>query len=128
MMSRVLVIDDSKFSRNRTSWALREAGHEVFEAENGSIGLDAVAAHAPDCVVLDLLMPILSGVGFLRRLRATGSDLPVIVATADIQDGSRAICESLIVSGFLNKPTRAEELLPTVERAILERRERTACL
>jgi CheY-like chemotaxis protein len=126
-MSKILVVDDSKFSRNMTSRALREAGHEVFEAENGAVGLDAVAEFAPDCVVLDLLMPILGGLGFLRRLRSTGSDLPVIVATADIQASSRAICESLIVSGFLNKPTRAEELLPSVERAILERREDASC-
>jgi CheY-like chemotaxis protein len=127
MMSRVLVIDDSKFSRNMTSRTLREAGYEVFEAQNGAVGLDAVATHLPDCVVLDLLMPVLDGLGFLQRLRSTGSDLPVIVATADIQAGSRALCESLIVSGFLNKPARTEELLPTVERAILERREDAWC-
>ena len=114
-MARVLVIDDSKFSRNLAARALREAGHEVVEACNGELGLEAVRDHTPDCVVLDLLMPVLDGPGFLQRLRGDGSDLPVVVATADIQKSSREQCEELGVSGFVNKPARAEELCPSVD-------------
>ena len=117
-MARVLVIDDSRFSRNMTARILREAGHEVVEASDGESGLAAVHEHAPDCVVLDLLMPILDGPGFLNRLRGAGSVLPVVVASADIQTSTRLLCEGLGISGFVNKPARAEELCPCIERAI----------
>ncbi|AGA27936.1 response regulator [Singulisphaera acidiphila] len=117
-MARVLVVDDSRFSRNMTARILREAGHEVIEAADGECGLEAVREHEPDCVVLDLLMPILDGTGFLNRLRGAGSVLPVVVATADIQTSTRLLCEELGVSGFVNKPVRAEELCPCIERAV----------
>ena len=58
-MAKILVVDDSKFSRNRAIEALRNAGHEVFEAPDGQIGLEQVATHDPDCVLLDMLMPVL---------------------------------------------------------------------
>ena len=117
-MARVLVIDDSRFSRNMTARILREAGHEVVEASDGERGLEAVQEHEPDCVVLDLLMPILDGPGFLNRLRGAGSVLPVVVASADIQTSTRLLCEGLGISGFVNKPARAEELCPCIDRAI----------
>jgi len=117
-MARVLVIDDSKFSRGMTSRILREAGHEVLEACDGERGLEAVREHNPDCVVLDLLMPVLDGPGFLGRIRGEGSELPVVIASADIQASSRRMCEELGISGFVNKPVRADELCPCVQRAI----------
>jgi two-component system chemotaxis response regulator CheY len=117
-VARVLVVDDSKFSRNLAMRALREAGHEVLEAHDGALGLEAVRQHGPDCVVLDMLMPVLDGQGFLRRLRGDGSGLPVVVLTADVQAGTRSLCGGLGVSGFINKPVRAEELQAVVERAI----------
>lgn len=123
VMAKVLVIDDSQFSRNRTTATLKGGGHEVVEAANGEQGLAAVAAHTPDCVVLDMLMPVMDGPEFLRRLRAMGSTLPVVVLTADIQASSRAICEELGVSGFLNKPLRFEELHRCLEAIIPSREE-----
>lgn len=118
-MAKVLVVDDSKFSRGMTTRSLSQGGHEVVEAADGELGLEAVRRHAPDCVVLDMLMPVLDGPGFLGRLRGEGSTLPVVVSTADIQASSRALCEGLGVSGFLNKPARAEDLLRCVESALL---------
>src|SRR4051812_14253948 len=109
-MAKILVVDDSKFSRNRAIEALRLAGHEVFEAPDGEIALEAVATHDPDCVLLDMLMPVLDGLGFLGRLRGDGCHLPVVVATADIQSSTRELCENLGVSGFLQKPARGEEI------------------
>ncbi len=90
-------------------------------------GLEAVAAHDPDCVLLDLLMPVLTGSEFLRRLRAGGSDLPVVVVTADIQSSTRALCEHLGVSGFLQKPVRGEEICRNVEGALKGKRGGMPC-
>ena len=116
-MSKILVVDDSKFSRSRAVEALRRAGHEVFEAPNGEIGMAVLGTAAPDCVVLDMLMPVLDGVGFLRRIRCQGSLLPVVVLTADIQQSTRELCETLSVSGFLHKPAQGDEICRVVENA-----------
>ena len=126
-MAKILVVDDSRFSRNRAIEALRKAGHEVFEAPDGEAGLGVVAAQGPDCVLLDMLMPVLDGPGFLARLRAGGSCLPVVVVTADIQAGTREICENLGVSGFLQKPARGEEICRSVDAALVGRRGGVPC-
>jgi CheY-like chemotaxis protein len=86
-----------------------------------------VAAHAPDCVLLDMLMPVLDGPAFLSRLRAGGSNLPVVVVTADIQASTREICENLGVSGFLQKPARGEDVCRSVEDALADRRGGVPC-
>ncbi len=126
-MAKILVVDDSKFSRNRAIEALRKAGHEVFEASDGEVGLEVVATHAPDCVLLDMLMPVLDGPKFLSRLRAGGSDLPVVVLTADIQASTRESCENLGVSGFLKKPARGEDICRTVHDALVGRKGEIPC-
>jgi CheY-like chemotaxis protein len=126
-MAKILVVDDSKFSRNRAIEALRRAGHEVFEASDGEVGLKMVATLAPDCVLLDMLMPVLDGPGFLSHLRAGGSDLPVVVVTADIQESTRALCENLGVSGFLQKPARGEDICRKVQDALIGRQGGIPC-
>src|SRR5262249_1309646 len=109
-MARIMVIDDSGLSRGRTSKILQDAGHETVCAENGAVGLDLLGQATPDCIVLDMLMPVMDGLEFLRRLRGAGSTIPVLVQSADIQTGTRALCEQLGISGFLNKPSKADEL------------------
>jgi CheY-like chemotaxis protein len=94
---------------------LRSAGYEVVAANNGENGLLAVTEHQPDCIVLDLLMPVMDGPEFLRQLRASGAEVPVIVVSADIQESSRALVEDLGISGFLNKPVKSKELLACLE-------------
>jgi len=117
-MAKILVIDDSKFSRCRTIEPLRRAGHELFEASNGAIGLEMVASHRPDCVLLDMVMPVLDGPAFLSRLRAGGSQVPVVVVTADIQSSTHELCENLGVSGFLHKPACGEDICRMVEAVL----------
>lgn len=118
-MAKILVIDDSKFSRKVATLALRGSGHEVIEAEDGQKGLDAVDALNPDCVICDLLMPNLNGIGFLERLRGSGSSLSVIIASADVQASSRVRCKELGISAFLNKPYQGADLVRAVEQALL---------
>lgn len=118
-MAKILVIDDSKFSRKIAAVALRRGRHEVSEAEDGQKGLDAVDALNPDCVICDLLMPNLNGIGFLERLRGGGSSLSVIIASADVQASSRVRCEELGISAFLNKPYEGADLARAVEQALL---------
>ncbi len=118
-MSTILVIDDSAFSRALNSRALHDGGHEVTEAANGVEGLAAAQESAPDCIVLDMLMPEMDGVEFLRTFRAKNRELPIVVASADIQESRRAECEALGISAFLNKPVKANALIEAVEQAML---------
>lgn len=116
----ILVVDDSRLSRRLVVDTLRDAGHRVTEAENGAVALELFCQDQPDCVVTDLLMPVMDGHELLRQLRAVDSDVPVVVATADIQTPSRNACEELGISGFLNKPVQPDELSAVVNAALTQ--------
>lgn len=80
----VLVIDDEQDLRDALSTALSYEGFEVFGAVDGEEGLLRAKNHAPDLILLDIMMPKLDGVGMLKQMRATewGKKIPVIVMTA----------------------------------------------
>jgi len=81
---RVLVVDDEKAARAMLSQFLGSLGLEVVEAADGQEALDAIRMEAPDAVLLDLIMPVMDGMTFLKKLRANPlhTGLPVIVITA----------------------------------------------
>jgi len=109
-MTTILVVDDSRPSRRLASDALIKVGFRVIEAVNGQDGLEMFAEHQPDCIVMDLLMPVMTGQEFLRRLRQQSVDVPVVVLSSDIQQTSKSECESLGISSFLNKPVLGSQL------------------
>lgn len=80
---RVLVIDDSKFQRLAIQRALVRAGYDVATAGDGEEGLRAAGASHPDVIVLDMMLPKMSGVDVLRALRREDKTkaVPVIVLT-----------------------------------------------
>ena len=83
---RVLVVEDDEPTRELMTRTLRSAGHVVFEAENGRVGLDRLEEANPQVIVLDLMMPVMDGMMFLHHLRAMEryANVPVIVATAQM--------------------------------------------
>ncbi len=114
---KVLVIDDSAWQRAMLKRILNEAGHSVIDAPNGRAGLERLA-ELPEAVVCDLLMPVLDGFDFLSRLRETGSKIPVVIASADIQSSTRARCDELGANDFLAKPYTPEQLISALTTAI----------
>ncbi len=120
-MALVLIIDDSTFARNQIGKILKAAGHSVIEADNGLTGLAALKRQKPDCILTDMLMPVMDGLKFLRALREEKVEVPAIVLTADVQLTTRD--ESLALGAFdvLNKPPRTETLLGAVEKALASR-------
>ena len=96
---------------------LRAAGYEVTEGDNGRDGLDKFEQDDFDLVVSDLLMPEMDGQQLLGEIRQR-SNVPVIIATADIQESSRRQCEELGAFSVLNKPFKVERLLDEVGRAL----------
>jgi CheY-like chemotaxis protein len=117
-MGKILVVDDSAFARLNICRVLKSAGHEILEAANGREGLDMVMRLEPDCILSDLLMPEMDGIGFLAALRERRIALPVIVLTADIQETKKRQCLDLGAVGFLHKPPQKEELLDQIESTL----------
>jgi PAS domain S-box-containing protein len=113
----VLVVDDDADQRERTRAMLVRDGWRVVEAENGQEALERVGESMPALILLDLIMPVMDGFGFLERLRARpgGQDVPVVVLTAkDITVEERARLEhdadKLLVKGSIGMAELVREL------------------
>ncbi|MGD1713649.1 response regulator [Dapis sp. BLCC M172] len=117
-MALILITDDAAFARRMVKKALKEDNHEMLEAGNGNECLEMVATHSPDCILLDLLMPELDGFGVLKKLQEQGSNIPVIVLSADIQDAARTQCEELGAFTMLQKPPKPPEIKEAISQAL----------
>jgi CheY-like chemotaxis protein len=113
-MPRILVIDDSKFQRTFARLMLQEDGFEVAEAEDGRTGLEQLRSDQFDCVLLDLLMPGMSGLDVLRALQTDNNQVPVIVVTAEDQPSGREECLQLGAAGVIDKPRAGRELTTAI--------------
>ena len=83
---KVLVIEDDASIREALCDVLRLAGHEPEGAEHGRAGLDAVGRSVPDVILLDLRMPVMNGIEFLRAIAPKKLKSRIIVLTANPQD------------------------------------------
>jgi CheY-like chemotaxis protein len=117
-MAFILIIEDAWFTRRFLNKALQAAGHTTVEAGCGQEGLEKALTHAPDCILLDLLMPDMDGREVLEKLQAQEYPIPTIVLTADIQASSRQQCLDLGAIAVLGKPPTAEALTAAIDRAI----------
>ncbi|WP_299812968.1 response regulator transcription factor [uncultured Jannaschia sp.] len=117
---RVLLIEDEPNIATALGFILRRDGWRVSTHSDGATALDAVARHAPAVVVLDVMLPGLSGFDILSGIRASPRpDLPVLMLTAKGQAKDRARAEALGVNRFMTKPFSNRELLDAV-RALAE--------
>ena len=117
---RVLVVDDDKAVRESLRRSLEFNGYTVALAADGAEALAAIAATAPDVVVMDVMMPRLDGLEATRALRAAGHDLPILVLTARDAVGDRVEGLDAGADDYLTKPFALQELLARL-RALLRR-------
>jgi CheY-like chemotaxis protein len=117
-MSRVLITDDSLLQRKTLSAIVVEAGHEVETACNGQEALEKILANPPDCLLLDMLMPIMDGVQVLEQLESQGLKLPIVVLTADVQEWLKTRCLELGATTFLNKPIKQAQLQEALQQIL----------
>lgn len=114
---KVLIADDDLLVRKMLADLLTELGHVVVAAENGAQAVDLCAREAPDLLILDFLMPKLSGLDALHTLRERGERAPVVLLTA-ISDGSfRAVEGADAVHVLLPKPVTRRALERALARA-----------
>lgn len=123
-MADILVVDDEAAVRGLVAETLELAGHEVVAVASGAEALAAVTIHRPDCVVLDVMMPGMSGLEVLAELRAEPStaDLPVVMLSARADDASTWKGWSAGASLYLTKPFDPLELQAQVDRLLGEDR------
>jgi two-component system response regulator MprA len=119
-LSRVLVIDDDDNIRSSLKRALSYAGFTVEVAEHGEAGLQKALVTPPDVVVLDIMMPGLSGLEVCRRLRE-GDDVPILMLTARDDIPDRVTGLEAGADDYLVKPFALEELIARL-KALLRRR------
>jgi two-component system, OmpR family, response regulator len=113
-MARILVIDDEPGILRFTRRALESEGHAVMTASDGAEGLRLVSDHDPELVILDLLMPGLSGTAVLAALVADAPQRRVIVLSAVGEVQARVRCLDAGAVDFLPKPFDISELLARI--------------
>ncbi len=120
-MAKILVVDDRSFIRQLLLTLLGYSGHTLFEASNGAIALDVAKAERPDLVITDLLMPVMDGFEFTKRLRADPAiaATPVIFYTATYREPeAKALAASCGVRTVLPKPSEPQVILAAVDREL----------
>ena len=120
-MSSVLVVDDDPGVLDVVAFTLRREGFDVDEERDGAKALEAARDRAYDLVILDVMLPQLSGTEVCRALRAE-SDVPIVMLTARDGERDRVLGLDVGADDYVTKPFSSAELLSRV-RAILRRRE-----
>jgi two-component system response regulator RegX3 len=120
-MSTVLVVDDDPGVLDVVAFTLRREGYEVDEEREGRAALEAARSKRYDIVILDVMLPEISGTDICRALRAE-SDVPILMLTARDAEADRVQGLELGADDYVTKPFSTAELLSRV-RAILRRRE-----
>jgi DNA-binding response OmpR family regulator len=117
---RILVVEDDSAIRRGLLDALRFAGYETLEAANGREGKELAMRGNYDLLLLDLILPYLSGFDILRAVRAARPTLPVIILTARGEEADRVQGLREGADDYVVKPFSVRELLARVE-AVLRR-------
>jgi two-component system response regulator RegX3 len=121
MNERILVVEDTEAILDAVTDALAAEGFEVEGVTDGAVALERAQSEPFDLVILDLMLPTLSGTEICRRLRAE-SAVPIIMLTARDAEADRVLGLEIGADDYITKPFSEVELLSRV-RAILRRRE-----
>jgi DNA-binding response OmpR family regulator len=119
-MATILVVDDELELARGLEDNLRFEGYRTVSATNGADALTLAAREAPDLILLDVMMPKLSGWDVCRALRSKGIDVPVIMLTARAEEADRVLGLELGADDYITKPFSLREVLARV-RAVLRR-------
>jgi DNA-binding NtrC family response regulator len=125
MRETVLIVDDDPVQRRLVEAMVQRFGYEALTAEGGDAALALLVgerARPVDCLILDLVMPDLDGLGVLARLRQSGCDVPVIVQTAHGGIDNVVSAMRAGASDFVVKPAGAERLQVSLANALATRR------
>jgi DNA-binding response OmpR family regulator len=116
MPHKILTVDDSRTIRMIVKKALTPYEVEVLEAENGMDGLELAIKEKPDLIILDITMPVMTGVEMLHKLKAVDAlkNIPVIMLTAESGKDNVMQIVKMGVKDYMVKPFRGEQLVDRV--------------
>ena len=114
---KILCVEDSRETQQMLTFVLAKAGYEVITADNGQQGLDKAKAWRPALVLVDMMMPHMSGADFIRQLRAdvVSKDVPVLVLSAYDDKALIEEAREAGADGYLIKTIPIEELLQVID-------------
>ena len=117
-MTTVLLVDDSRVTREVMKISLVAAGMQTLDAANGAEALEVIRAHRPNVVVADLQMPKLDGVGLCLAVRqdAMLAEIPIVIVTSSADTSARSRCLSAGAHAVLTKPLNPKDLLDVFQR------------
>lgn len=118
MSLRVIIADDSRVMRQIVVRTLRQAGYgdwEVLEARTGAEALEMALAQQPDLVLTDWNMPEMTGIDLLRRLTASGVDIPLGFVTSEGSPQMRELAEAEGALFLIAKPFTPEVFRDTID-------------
>ncbi len=124
MKPRILIVEDDPDLRTILRLQLLSQDWEVTEAVNGAEGFAAVRENPPDCVILDLMMPVMDGFGFLKRARSLMDlqDVPIMILTASEDERNKIRGYQYQADAYMSKPYDLEELTDEVRRLLATER------
>jgi two-component system response regulator RegX3 len=118
--ARVLVVEDDESHALAVGVGLEREGFEVFSVSDGSAAMKAIAAHSPDVILLDVMLPGMSGIDICRQLRESGSSVPVIMVSARSEELDVVVAMEVGADDYVAKPYRIRELTARI-RAVMRR-------
>lgn len=117
---KILYVEDEPITRNQVSTFLKKRLGKVIVAKNGDDGIKKFIENTPDIIITDLVMPDMSGIEMMKKIRSDGSRCPVIITSA-LSD-SKTILESvdLKIEKYIIKPIEAEVLINSLKYIVIQ--------
>lgn len=119
-MSRILIVEDEEAMRLGLVDNLKFDSHEVDIAENGEVGLDKIRSNKYDLILLDVMLPKISGFDVCKTTRKEGNNTPIILLTARGEEIDKVLGLELGADDYITKPFSLRELLARI-KAVLRR-------
>ena len=116
----VLIVDDSKTVVHALKAVLEQAGYATLTASDGEQAIDLTRSQKPDVVLMDVIMPGMTGFQATRILHkdSATTHIPVVIISASEQPSEKAWCKRLGAKGFLPKPIQRGQLFPCLEEVL----------
>jgi two-component system nitrogen regulation response regulator NtrX len=123
---QILIVDDERNIRSQLSGLLTDEGYGAFAADSAEKGLELLREDRPDLVLLDVMLPGMSGLDALAKIREDDAELPVVLMSGQASIETAVRATKLGAFDYLEKPLDPDRLLLTVRNALETRRLRTA--
>ena len=122
MNANILIADDEPNQLELMSFNLSNAGYSIIKATNGKEAIELIENHSPDLIILDWMMPKMSGIDVCRTLRSRSEtkQIPIIILSARSEDSDKSLGLDTGADDYISKPFSPKELISRV-KALLRR-------